>query len=69
MPNPITKIHADWLSLIEISGPFVSMPILAQFFSHELEKEIESVDKRYADPQPRLFPVAVTFLVPEKFSA
>ena len=34
----------------------------------ELEKEIESVNKRYADPQPRLFPVAVTFLVPEKFA-
>jgi hypothetical protein len=34
----------------------------------ELEKEIESVKKRYADPQPRLFPVAVTFLVPEKYS-
>lgn len=33
----------------------------------ELEKEIESVNKRYADPQPRLFPVAVTFLVPEKY--
>ena len=32
----------------------------------ELEKEIESVNKRYADPQPRLFPVAVTFLVPER---
>ena len=34
----------------------------------ELEKEVESVNKRYADPQPRLFPVAVTFLVPEKFA-
>jgi hypothetical protein len=34
----------------------------------ELEKEIESVNKRYADPQPRLFPVAVTFLVPEKYA-
>lgn len=34
----------------------------------ELEKEIASVNKRYADPQPRLFPVAVTFLVPEKFN-
>jgi SNF2 family DNA or RNA helicase len=34
----------------------------------ELEKEIEAVNKRYADPQPRLFPVAVTFLVPEKYS-
>ena len=34
----------------------------------ELEKEIELVHKRFADPQPRLFPVAVTFLVPEKYS-
>lgn len=34
----------------------------------EMEKEIESVNKRYADPQPRLFPVAVTFLVPEKYA-
>jgi hypothetical protein len=33
-----------------------------------MEKEIESVNKRYADPQPRLFPVAVTFLVPEKYA-
>ncbi len=37
MPNPITKTHADWLSLIEISGPFVSMPILTQVFPQGLE--------------------------------
>lgn len=34
----------------------------------ETEKELESIRQRYADPQPRLFPVAVTFLVPEKFA-
>jgi SNF2 family DNA or RNA helicase len=34
----------------------------------ELEKEIEAVNRRYADPQPRLFPVAVTFLVPERYA-
>ena len=34
----------------------------------EMEREIEAVNQRYANPQPRLFPVAVTFLVPEKFS-
>jgi len=33
----------------------------------ELEREIESTQQRFADPKPRLFPVAVTFLVPEKF--
>lgn len=31
----------------------------------ELSREIEGIRRRYADPQPRLFPVAVTFLVPE----
>lgn len=34
----------------------------------ELEKEIAAIRLRYADPQPRLFPVAVTFLVPEKYA-
>ncbi len=37
MANQITKTHADWLSLIEISGPFVSMPILADVFPQGLE--------------------------------
>jgi ERCC4-related helicase len=31
----------------------------------ELGEETEAIRRRYADPQPRLFPVAVTFLVPE----
>lgn len=30
----------------------------------ELAREIEHLQSRYRDPQPRLFPVAVTFLVP-----
>jgi len=32
----------------------------------ELEKEIEHLRSRYRGPQPRLFPVAVTFLVPPR---
>ncbi len=32
----------------------------------EIEKEAEIIRARYADPTPRLFPVTVTFLVPEK---
>jgi hypothetical protein len=31
----------------------------------ELVRETEAIRKRYENPQPRLFPVAVTFLVPE----
>lgn len=30
----------------------------------ELAREVEHIRRRFADPQPRLFPVAVTFLVP-----
>jgi len=32
----------------------------------EIERETEAIRARYADPQPRLFPVAVTFLVPKR---
>ncbi len=31
----------------------------------EIEKETESIRARFSDPQPRMFPVAVTFLVPK----
>jgi BMFP domain-containing protein YqiC len=34
----------------------------------EIEKEAEAVRARFADPQPRLFPVAVTYLVPERLA-
>ena len=31
----------------------------------EIEREAEAIRRRYTDPTPRLFPVAITFLVPE----
>ncbi len=34
----------------------------------EIEAEVAVIEQRYADPQPRMFPVAVTFLVPETFA-
>lgn len=34
----------------------------------EIEKETEAIKARFADPQPRMFPVAVTFLVPQKLA-
>lgn len=34
----------------------------------ELQAETEAIAARYADPQARLFPVAVTFLVPERLA-
>jgi len=32
----------------------------------EIDQETAAIRSRYADPQPRMFPVAVTFLVPER---
>ena len=32
----------------------------------EIAREEDNIRRRYADPAPRLFPVAVTFLVPER---
>ncbi len=32
----------------------------------EIERETEAVKAKYANPQARMFPVAVTFLVPER---
>ncbi len=34
----------------------------------EIERETKSIRARFADPQPRMFPVAVTFLVPERLA-
>jgi superfamily II DNA or RNA helicase len=34
----------------------------------EIERETAAIQARFADPQSRLFPVAVTFLVPEKLA-
>jgi SNF2 family DNA or RNA helicase len=34
----------------------------------EIEKETAAIRKRFSSPQPRLFPVAVTFLVPAKLA-
>jgi len=34
----------------------------------EIEREVASVRRRFANPQPRMFPVAVTFLVPERLA-
>ena len=33
----ITRHHTEWLSLVEVSGPFLSMPVLLEAFPHGLE--------------------------------
>jgi hypothetical protein len=34
----------------------------------EIKRETEAIRARFANPQARMFPVAVTFLVPEKMA-
>ncbi|KKL69031.1 hypothetical protein LCGC14_2119050, partial [marine sediment metagenome] len=34
----------------------------------EIERETEAIRARFANPQARMFPVAVTFLVPDKLA-
>jgi len=34
----------------------------------EIQRETAAIKSRFADPQPRMFPVAVTFLVPERLA-
>ena len=33
----IARHHAEWLSLVEVSGPFLSMPVLLEAFRDGLE--------------------------------
>jgi len=34
----------------------------------EIERETAAIKARYADPQPPMFPVAVTFLIPQRMA-
>lgn len=63
----IARHHAEWLSLVPVSGPFLSMPVLLEAFNTGLEPHDpdqtrllrqeyanweESFEKRRADPTP-----------------
>ncbi len=40
----VPRHHAEWLSLIEVSGPFLIMPVLLEVFPQGLDAD----DKRSA---------------------
>jgi hypothetical protein len=42
--RPITRHHADWLSLVEVSGPFLSLPVLGR----ALPQGLDAVDPEVA---------------------
>ena len=63
----IARHHAEWLSLVPVSGPFLSLPVLMEAFSAGLEPHdpdhsrllrqeygnwLEAIEKRRGDPSP-----------------
>jgi hypothetical protein len=60
----IARHHAEWLSLLEISGPFLSMPVLMNAFPQGLDAhdpeaggELRAAYEEWADNQGGLQPV------------
>lgn len=66
----IARHHAEWLSLVPVSGPFLSLPVLMDAFNTGLEPHdpdqsrllrqeygiwLESFEKRKADPAPHQY--------------
>ncbi len=54
----IAQHHAEWLSLLEISGPFVSMPVLLRVFPQgldaldtDLKRDLRTVYEEWLDNQ------------------
>jgi hypothetical protein len=45
-----------------------AMRARAKEIPEEIKRETEAIRARFADPQARMFPVAVTFMVPEKMA-
>jgi hypothetical protein len=59
----IARHHADWLSLLEISGPFLSMPVLLRAFPQgldahdtEITRSLRMASDEWADNQQGLRP-------------
>ena len=41
----IARHHAEWLSLVEVSGPFLSMPVLLRVFPQSLDAHDPEVSR------------------------
>ena len=52
-PPSVSRQHADWLSLVEVSGPFVSLPVLMRAFPQGLDArdpvQAKALREAYAD--------------------
>ena len=46
MPSNVARQHAEWLSLIEVAGPFFSLPVLMEVFPQGLQSDESDVRRR-----------------------
>lgn len=51
---------------LQVERNLTALQTRAQEIDAEIIEETQRIARRFADPQPRLFPVAVTYLVPER---
>jgi hypothetical protein len=50
-----SRHHADWLSLVEVSGPFVSLPVLLRLFPQGLDARDPAQAKALRGPSGTCF--------------
>ena len=46
MSSSAARQHAEWLSLLDISGPFLSLPVLLEVFPNGLDKKADESEMR-----------------------
>lgn len=52
----------------QIKDDLSALSARAEQIDAEIEQEVQRIQQRFADPQARLFPVAVMYIVPERFA-
>jgi hypothetical protein len=66
--RPVQTSYLSQPELEQFHRNMSSLEARVRVIPDEIRKETEAIRARFADPQPRLFPVAVTYLVPNRLA-
>jgi hypothetical protein len=66
--RPVQTSYLSQPELEQFHRNMSSLEARVRVIPDEIRKETGAIRARFADPQPRLFPVAVTYLVPERIA-
>jgi superfamily II DNA or RNA helicase len=64
--NPVQFDLFDNSEHKQLSANRQAMTLRAEALPHEIQRDTAALRERYRDPTPRLFPVALTYLIPER---